>query len=63
MYDSCIGHLCPAISKAVKTMRRGEKAELAVKFSCKSVLLVPYKAVRIFTRKLTFHCFYQFNVC
>ncbi|KAH9675196.1 peptidylprolyl isomerase [Citrus sinensis] len=27
------GHLCPAISKAVKTMRRGEKAELAVKFS------------------------------
>ncbi|GAY43643.1 hypothetical protein CUMW_076070 [Citrus unshiu] len=40
------GHLCPAISKAVKTMRRGEKAELAVKFSCKSVLLVPSKAVR-----------------
>ncbi|KAK9194342.1 hypothetical protein WN944_005047 [Citrus x changshan-huyou] len=27
------GHLCPAISKAVRTMRRGEKAELAVKFS------------------------------
>ncbi|XP_075637885.1 70 kDa peptidyl-prolyl isomerase-like isoform X2 [Castanea sativa] len=27
------GYLCPAISKAVKTMRRGEKAELAVKFS------------------------------
>lgn len=27
-------------------MRRGEKAELAVKFSCKSVLLVPSKAVR-----------------
>ncbi|KAG6641122.1 hypothetical protein CIPAW_09G051100 [Carya illinoinensis] len=25
--------LCPALSKAVKTMRRGEKAELAVKFS------------------------------
>ncbi|KAL5809823.1 hypothetical protein ACOSQ4_026391 [Xanthoceras sorbifolium] len=33
--EFCIrdGHLCPAISKAVKTMRRGEKAELAVKFS------------------------------
>ncbi|XP_031281283.1 70 kDa peptidyl-prolyl isomerase-like [Pistacia vera] len=27
------GYLCPAISKAVKTMRKGEKAELAVKFS------------------------------
>ncbi|KAJ4706723.1 Peptidylprolyl isomerase [Melia azedarach] len=27
------GHFCPAISKAAKTMRRGEKAELAVKFS------------------------------
>ncbi|KAH9738750.1 peptidylprolyl isomerase [Citrus sinensis] len=27
------GHLCPAISKTVRTMRRGEKAELAVKFS------------------------------
>ncbi|KAH9738758.1 peptidyl-prolyl cis-trans isomerase FKBP65 [Citrus sinensis] len=27
------GHLCPAISKAVRTMRRGEKAELVVKFS------------------------------
>ncbi|GMY19703.1 70 kDa peptidyl-prolyl isomerase-like [Fagus crenata] len=27
------GYLCPAVSKAVKTMRRGEKAELAVKFS------------------------------
>ena len=40
------GYLCPAISKAVKTMRRGEKAELAVKFSCKLVLLlVPFKAV------------------
>lgn len=27
------GYLCPAISKAVKTMRKGEKAELSVKFS------------------------------
>ncbi|XP_044505306.1 70 kDa peptidyl-prolyl isomerase-like [Mangifera indica] len=27
------GYLCPAMSKAVKTMRKGEKAELAVKFS------------------------------
>uniref|UniRef100_A0A2P2L1Y0 peptidylprolyl isomerase n=1 Tax=Rhizophora mucronata TaxID=61149 RepID=A0A2P2L1Y0_RHIMU len=27
------GHLCPALGKAVKTMRRGEIAELAVKFS------------------------------
>ncbi|KAL9150864.1 hypothetical protein ABFS82_11G016000 [Erythranthe guttata] len=27
------GHLCPAMSKAVKTMRKGEKAELSVKFS------------------------------
>ncbi|PON90380.1 Peptidyl-prolyl cis-trans isomerase, FKBP-type [Trema orientale] len=26
-------YVCPAISRAVKTMRRGEKAELAVKFS------------------------------
>ncbi|GLT95653.1 hypothetical protein SLE2022_133210 [Rubroshorea leprosula] len=26
-------HQCPAVSKAVKTMRKGEKAELAVKFS------------------------------
>ncbi|TXG70247.1 hypothetical protein EZV62_005182 [Acer yangbiense] len=33
--EFCIldGHLCPAICKAVTTMRRGEKAELAVKFS------------------------------
>ncbi|KAK6127182.1 hypothetical protein DH2020_039066 [Rehmannia glutinosa] len=27
------GHLCPAMSIAVKTMRKGEKAELSVKFS------------------------------
>ncbi|KAL7134272.1 hypothetical protein ABFS83_11G015500 [Erythranthe nasuta] len=27
------GHLCPAMSKTVKTMRKGEKAELSVKFS------------------------------
>ncbi|KAL2480804.1 Peptidyl-prolyl cis-trans isomerase FKBP65 [Abeliophyllum distichum] len=27
------GHLCSAMSKAVKTMRKGEKAELSVKFS------------------------------
>ncbi|KAL1554725.1 peptidylprolyl isomerase [Salvia divinorum] len=27
------GHLCPAMSKAVRTMRKGEKAELSVKFS------------------------------
>ncbi|KAK1365961.1 peptidyl-prolyl cis-trans isomerase FKBP65 [Heracleum sosnowskyi] len=27
------GYLCPAMSKAVKTMRKGEKAELSVKFS------------------------------
>ncbi|KAL0316727.1 UNVERIFIED_CONTAM: Peptidyl-prolyl cis-trans isomerase FKBP62 [Sesamum radiatum] len=27
------GHLCPAMSRAVKTMRKGEKAELWVKFS------------------------------
>lgn len=29
------GKLCPAIHKAVKTMRRNEKAELSVRFSCK----------------------------
>jgi FK506-binding protein 4/5 len=29
------GCFCPAFSKTVKTMRRGEKAELFVKFSCK----------------------------
>ncbi|MCL7041386.1 hypothetical protein MKW94_030509 [Papaver nudicaule] len=29
----CDGYLCPAIPKAVTTMRRGEKAELSVKFS------------------------------
>ncbi|XP_073157822.1 70 kDa peptidyl-prolyl isomerase-like [Henckelia pumila] len=27
------GHLCPAMAKAVKTMRKGEEAELLVKFS------------------------------
>ncbi|KAL8460083.1 hypothetical protein ACS0TY_031845 [Phlomoides rotata] len=27
------GHLCPAMSKAVKTMRKGEKAEVSVKLS------------------------------
>ncbi|KAI3446548.1 hypothetical protein Pfo_003213 [Paulownia fortunei] len=27
------GHLCPAMTRAVKTMRKGEKAELSVKFS------------------------------
>lgn len=32
MRTACI---CPAISIAVKTMRRGEVAELAVKFLCK----------------------------
>ncbi|KAI3932960.1 hypothetical protein MKW98_029193 [Papaver atlanticum] len=29
----CDGYLCPAIAKAVTTMRKGEKAELSVKFS------------------------------
>ncbi|KAL0346133.1 UNVERIFIED_CONTAM: peptidyl-prolyl isomerase [Sesamum radiatum] len=31
--DEVLGHLCPAMSRAVKTMRKGEKAELHVKFS------------------------------
>ncbi|GFQ08011.1 peptidyl-prolyl cis-trans isomerase fkbp65 [Phtheirospermum japonicum] len=30
------GHLCPAMSRAVKTMRQGEKAELSVKLSYKT---------------------------
>lgn len=35
------GYLCPAMSKAVRTMRKGEKAELSVKFSCiQGVLIV-----------------------
>ncbi|XP_026431576.1 70 kDa peptidyl-prolyl isomerase-like isoform X1 [Papaver somniferum] len=29
----CDGYICPAIAKAVTTMRKGEKAELSVKFS------------------------------
>ncbi|KAI3900794.1 hypothetical protein MKW92_045878 [Papaver armeniacum] len=29
----CDGYLCPAIAKAVTTMRKGEKAQLSVKFS------------------------------
>lgn len=29
------GDICPAISIAVKNMRKGEEAELSVKFSCK----------------------------
>ena len=31
------GYLCPAMSVAVKTMRKGEVAELAMKFSCKLI--------------------------
>jgi FK506-binding protein 4/5 len=34
-FFSGTGCFCPAFSKTVKTMRRGEKAELVVKFSCK----------------------------
>ena len=30
-----IGHYCPALSKAVKTMKKGEKAILTVKPQCK----------------------------
>ncbi|KAK4432037.1 Peptidyl-prolyl cis-trans isomerase FKBP65 [Sesamum alatum] len=41
------GHLCPAMSRAVKTMRKGEKAELYVKFSyglkhCGDGIFPPY---------------------
>jgi len=32
-----VGHFCPALSKAVKTMKKGEKALLAVKPQCKQV--------------------------
>ncbi|KAK6944488.1 FKBP-type peptidyl-prolyl cis-trans isomerase domain [Dillenia turbinata] len=33
------GHIRPAISHAVKTMRKGEKAELSVKFPCDKKVL------------------------
>lgn len=29
------GHFCPALAKAVKTMKKGEKAQLTVKPQCK----------------------------
>lgn len=32
-----VGYLCPAMSIAVKTMRKGEVAELALKLSCKFI--------------------------
>lgn len=32
---SCLGHFCPALSKAVKTMKKGEKVLLTVKAQCK----------------------------
>ncbi|GMH29423.1 hypothetical protein Nepgr_031266 [Nepenthes gracilis] len=35
------GYLCPAIHKALKTMRGGEEAELLVKFSCKMINVSP----------------------
>lgn len=35
IFNERIAPICPAISIAVKTMRRGEVAELAVKFLCK----------------------------
>lgn len=31
------GHFCPALSKAVKTMKKAEKAVLTVKPQCKCV--------------------------
>lgn len=33
---SCAGHFCPALSKAVKTMKKGEKVLLSVKPQCTS---------------------------
>lgn len=35
-----IGHFCPALSKAVKTMKKGEKVLLSVKPQCKLYLNV-----------------------
>lgn len=32
-----LGHFCPALSKAVKTMKKGEKVLLTVKPQCKGV--------------------------
>ena len=33
------GHFCPAISKAVKTMKKNEKALLTVKPQCEFILM------------------------
>lgn len=34
------GHLCPALQKAIVTMKRGEKAKLVVQPQCMSLFLV-----------------------
>lgn len=34
-----VGYFCPALSKAVKTMKKGEKATLTVKPQCKAIEL------------------------
>ena len=35
LYGLCAGYFCDALSKAVKTMKKGEKALLTVKPQCK----------------------------
>jgi len=33
-----VGHFCPALAKAVKTMKKGEKVLLTVKPQCKPLV-------------------------
>lgn len=35
----CLGFFCPALSKAVKTMKKGEKVLLTVKPQCEFVVI------------------------
>lgn len=37
----CLGFFCPALSKAVKTMKKGEKVLLTVKPQCEFVVIGP----------------------
>jgi hypothetical protein len=49
-----LGYLCPAVSRAVKTMRKGEKAELAVNLSCKFVHFFPSQIIFLVPGRLPF---------
>lgn len=49
-YDRCAGYFCPAMSKAVTTMKKGEKVLLTVKPQCKSqIYLVSISQTKLYS--------------